>query len=324
MTLLITILSFGDFWWSLSNLVFITSLWIEFCDKQWCQIVRLIIQFSAMSTIVTTCCMATLGLMALYYPHVSNRRALSVVFICLIFIIPVIQNSFLALSSEPFDYFASGWCLPEKTFHNFGWFLPIFIFFVYIVVSLTLLVINYYCFFYRSKTDGGVSAFGFLVKKVAARIFVFIFVWGVDLGAFIFGGDFLKRHHNHFLWYLIEISVNSSGLLNFLIYGLDNKEIRKHYSLLDGIALFAISPFYLIGVTFYFFYQIFFSPAADRSFLIDGEIENSYVSGSISSISRLDDKGLIGSAVYSSIEFNQRDGEKSTVRERSKGESINS
>jgi hypothetical protein len=279
MTVLIALLSFGDFWWSLANLVYIASLWAKVCDIAWCQIVRILTQFSAFSTVVSTCCMATLGLLSLYYPDAAQQRATSLAFVAVIFLLPTAQNAFLALWPVPFMVLESGWCLPQKVFHDFAWFLPIGICLAYIIIAFTLLVVNYYCFFSREKTEatGGPSAFRFLIKKVSARILVFLFVWGIDLGAFLLNPGMMDDHSS-FMWYLVEISVNSSGLLHFLIYGLDNKDFRRHYSLMHGLLIFAIAPAYLIGVTAHYIYRRLLSDCTarpDHSDAIDRDVSSS-------------------------------------------------
>lgn len=51
------------------------------------------------------------------------------------------------------------------------------------------------------------------------------------------------------------MSVNASGFLNFLVYGLDNKDFRKHYSIRYGFGFFLIAPLYLIGVSIAYIYK---------------------------------------------------------------------
>lgn len=86
--------------------------------------------------------------------------------------------------------------------------------------------------------------------KLVMYLSVFLICWGFDFVEFLLG-DFIGCYNFPFT-VVYYFTVNLQGALNFLVYGLTNKELRNNYTLISGSIQLFLSPF-LIGPYFILF-----------------------------------------------------------------------
>ena len=86
--------------------------------------------------------------------------------------------------------------------------------------------------------------------KLVMYLSVFLICWGFDFVEFLLG-DFMGCYNFPFT-VVYYFTVNLQGALNFLVYGLTNKELRNNYTLISGSIQLFLSPF-LIGPYFILF-----------------------------------------------------------------------
>ena len=78
-------------------------------------------------------------------------------------------------------------------------------------------------------------------------VLVFLITWVLDLAEFVW----VQTGYKCPVWFqlLATTTVNAQGLMNFIVYGILNSELRSNYSVVSGVLTWVFAPLYLIPLS---------------------------------------------------------------------------
>ena len=266
---LIALIALGDFFWALTNVVYDLLLYLvgdlSICAYLTCVLSRASIQFWALSTVFTNVIIA----IYLYAEIRSSQKWKSdkrITILCfLAYTLAFVLDTLLFTALGDVHRTNFGWCYPNQTSRQFFWFLPISISFVLSVLFIGLAISRWIQgseTLSKAKASSSINAYNAMPSiheiamdspkrsnkptlRMISYIAVFLIVWALDIGQFIYE-TVTNDSAPDWLQIATAITVNASGLLNFLIYGALNKQIRTTFVSCYGLFLFVSGPIGLL------------------------------------------------------------------------------
>jgi len=273
---MIVYLALGDWGWSLTVVVRnILLLIYKESSYEMCVGFRVMVQFFGGSTVFWTTCISFFLYRCVFSKESAKdsrvfqveQKILAACFhiiswgIPLAFCITLISRG--DFSQEP----VLKTCFPKEKPHFYMWFLPILVCFgvsvtVYAKLMLRLRNTMSWRLIVQGFRDQSLS----LPFRISLYLLVFFVCWGLDFAQYIvitfstrFGVVPPKSTSLFAVTIAYNVMLQSQGVLDFLVYGIANKEVRKRYSDRKWFCLgmFFLSPILVVpcilgGVTGFF------------------------------------------------------------------------
>lgn len=242
-------LAYGDLCWSITNTIYNALQMLlgnlGYCAYWVCVIERTWSQFWSGIIILAIVLISLYIFLCLNFPEVDYTRVFNALFILSYYL--AAGSIMLSLGQGDWIVNRFGWCQPKPKNQVFD-FLPIPLFFVIICFFYGITLIKYW--WSQENSEAGVSEKSSLSIRLGGYVVAFFLIWGINtfysLWVYLYG-----FYSPPFALTMAKvISLESSGFLNFVVYGFFNKQLRTRYTLFWGFVTFLFSPCYLIVALF--------------------------------------------------------------------------